>query len=107
MFPDYREDILEITASGDSVILRIRSSGTHRGIGTLPVDGGLLVGVAPTNRHFEASAIHWYTIKAGKIVDHYAVRDDLAMMEQLQLTQEPKPFDWGAFATQLAEPPKP
>ena len=99
-FPDYREDIVEITAVGDSVILRIRASGTHQGVGMLPVNGGLLVGVAPTHKHFEASAIHWYILKAGKIVDHYAVRDDLAMMEQLGLAAAPPPFDWEKFAAE-------
>jgi predicted ester cyclase len=99
-FPDYREEIVEITAVADSVILRIKSSGTHEGVGKLPVNGGLLVGVPPTHKHFEVSAIHWYKLKDGKIVDHYAVRDDAAMMQQLGLSPPPKPFDWAKFAAE-------
>jgi predicted ester cyclase len=97
-FPDFRAEILDMAAVGDSVIVRTRTSGTHKGVGKIPVNGGMLVGVAPTDKHFEVSAIHWYKLKDGKIVDHYATRDDLAMMQQLGLSPEPKPFDWGKFA---------
>jgi predicted ester cyclase len=99
-FPDWQAQIQEIKASGDTVIVRVLTSGTHRGVGRIPVNGGLLVGVAPTNKHFEAAAIHWMKLKDGKIVDHYATRDDLAMMEQLGLSPQPKPFDWAKFAAE-------
>jgi predicted ester cyclase len=99
-FPDWHADIEEIKASGDTVIVRVLTSGTHKGVGKIPVNGGLLVGVAPTNKHFEADAIHWIKLKDGKIIDHYATRDDLAMMEQLGLSPQPKPFDWGKFAAE-------
>jgi predicted ester cyclase len=99
-FPDWHAEIKEIKAVGDTVIVRVVTSGTHKGVGKIPVNGGLLVGVAPTNKHFEADAIHWIKMKDGKIVDHYATRDDLAMMEQLGLSPQPKPFDWAKFATE-------
>jgi predicted ester cyclase len=98
-FPDYKIVILDLVAQGDSVIVRSRTSGTHKGIGKIPLNGGLLVGVPPTNKHFEVDVIHWYKMSNGKIVDHYDTRDDLAMMQQLGLTPKPKPFDWAKFAT--------
>jgi hypothetical protein len=76
-------------------------SGTHRGTGEIPVNGGMLVGVTPTGKHFEIAAIHWFKLRAGKIMDHYAVRDDLAMMQQLGLSPEPAPFDWAGFAAEV------
>jgi predicted ester cyclase len=76
-------EIEEMAAEGDSVIVRCRVSGTHRGIGRLPVNGGKLVGVEPSGNHFEVQHIHWYKIRDGRFVDHYAVRDDLGMMAQL------------------------
>jgi predicted ester cyclase len=97
-FPDWHVDIKDIAASGDYVIVREVTSGTHKGVGKIPVNGGMLVGVAPTQKHFAIDAIHWFTVKQGKIVDHYATRDDLAMMEQLGLSPQPAPFDWGKFA---------
>jgi len=84
-FPDWRMDILEIGAHGDVVVVRCKVSGTHRGIGKRPVNGGMLVDVQPTGKRFEVSHIHWYTLRDGKIVEHYANRDDLGMMRQLGL----------------------
>ena len=100
-FPDFRHDIVELVAIGDAVIVRVKMSGTHKGTGKIPVNGGMLVGVTPTGKHFEVAAIHWYTLKGGKIMDHYAVRDDLAMMQQLGLSPEPLPFDWAQFAAEV------
>ena len=99
-FPDFKQEIVEIVAVGDSVIVREKMKGTHDGVGRIPVNGGLLVGVAPTGHHYEIDAIHWYKLKDGKIVDHYAVRDDLKMMQDLGLSPEPASFDWATFAAE-------
>ena len=82
-FPDWRGETIEILAEKDSVVVRLNVSGTHRGIGRFPVNGGMLVGVEPTGKRFEVQHIHWYKMRDGKIVDHHAVRDDLGMMQQL------------------------
>ncbi len=84
-FPDFRLDIEELIAQGDSVVVRCKASGTHRGVGKLPVNGGMLVGVEPTQKHFEAYHIHWFKLRAGKIAEHTANRDDIGMMRQLGL----------------------
>lgn len=84
-FPDWRMEILEMVADKDIVIVRCKVSGTHRGVGKRPVNGGMLVGVPATGKRFEVSHIHWYTLHYGKIVEHYANRDDLGMMQQLGL----------------------
>ena len=57
-----------------------------------------LVGVVPTKRRYEIDATYWYRLKDGKIADHYAVRDNLKMMQDLGLSPKPPPFNWGAFA---------
>jgi steroid delta-isomerase-like uncharacterized protein len=84
-FPDWRMEIQEMIAEGDSVVVRCKVSGTHRGTGKIPVNGGMLVGVAPTGKHFEVEHIHWLKLRDGKIVDHSATRDDIDMMRQLGL----------------------
>jgi len=89
-FPDFRLEIVDLVAQGDWVVVRCRESGTHLGVGKLPVNGGLLVAVPPTHKHFEVEATHWWKVRDGKIVDHYGVRDDLGMMEQLGLLAGPK-----------------
>jgi predicted ester cyclase len=85
MFPDYHHEMVEITATGDVVVSRNKVTGTHKGVGHIPVEGGKLVGVPPTGRSFAVQHIHWWRFKDGLIVEHYATRDDLEMMEQLGL----------------------
>jgi steroid delta-isomerase-like uncharacterized protein len=84
-FPDWHMEIVEMVAEGDSVVVRCTVSGTHRGVGKLAVNGGMLVGVPPTQKHFEVPHIHWYKLRDGKIIESYPTRDDLGMMRQLGL----------------------
>jgi steroid delta-isomerase-like uncharacterized protein len=84
-FPDWKMEIVEMVAEGDSVVVRCRVSGTHRGIATRAVNGGFLVGVQPTGKHFEVQHIHWYKVRDGMITDHSTSRDDLGMTQQLGL----------------------
>lgn len=91
-FPDSRATTENIVAAGDDVIVRGMASGTHLGVGRLPVNGGLLVGVPPTGKSFTVQHIHWFTLRDGLIVEHRANRDDLGMMVQLGLLPAPPPF---------------
>ncbi len=92
-FPDWRMEIVEMVAEGDSVVVRCTVSGTHRGVGKRSVNGGMLVGVEPTQKRFEVQHIHWYQLHNGKIVEHRANRDDVGMMRQLGLLPPAKPPD--------------
>ena len=84
-FPDVQLTIQNSVAEGEWVVVRCTFSGTHRGVGRMPVSGGMLVGVQPTGMHFEVQHIHMYQLRNGKIVEHFANRDDLGMMQQLGL----------------------
>ena len=84
-FPDVQLTIQNSVAEGEWVVVRCTFSGTHRGVGRMPVSGGMLVGVQPTGRHFEVQHIHMYQLRNGKIAEHFANRDDLGMMQQLGL----------------------
>jgi predicted ester cyclase len=83
--PDAHTEIVETVADGDTVVARCIVSGTHTGVGKMPVMGGLLMGVSPTGKRYEVQHIHWYRFRDGKIAEHYANRDDIAMMQQLGL----------------------
>jgi len=87
-FPDYHSEIVDIIAEGDVVVTRNRVSGTHKGVGKLPVNGGMLIGVQPTGKRFEIQNIRWYKLRDGKIVEHYATRDDIGLTRQLGLLPE-------------------
>jgi predicted ester cyclase len=92
-FPDWHVEIEDLAAIGDDVITRIISTGTHKGVGKVPVNGGLLVGVPPTGNTFKVQSIHWHTLKDGLIVEHRASRDDIGMMQQLGLLPAVKRYD--------------
>ncbi len=90
-FPDVQLKILQAIAEDEWVTVRCTFSGTHRGVGRLPVNGGMLVSVPPTGRYFEVQHIHMYRVEGGTIVEHFASRDDLSMMQQLGLLSVPAP----------------
>jgi steroid delta-isomerase-like uncharacterized protein len=89
-FPDWRMEIVEMAVDGESVVVRCRVSGTHKGVATRPVNGALLMNVQPTGRRFEVHHIHWYKIHDGKITHHSTNRDDLGMLQQLGVVPVPK-----------------
>ena len=90
-FPDWKMEIVEMVAAGDSVVVRCRVTGTHRGVATRRLNGGFLLGVKPTGKRFEVQHIHWYKVLDGKITDHFTNRDDLGMTQQLGLLPYPQP----------------
>lgn len=101
-FPDVRLTIEEIIATGDDVVVRLTYAGTHLGVGRLPIDGGFMIGVAPTGRTFAVQHIHWFTLRDGLISRHRASRDDAGMLVQLGLIPPPPAFAPPAFAPPAA-----
>lgn len=88
-FPDIRLEPLEVCAEGDWVTARYWFTGTHKGMAIHPyVHYGLLVGVAPTNKVMRVQHIHMFRLENGKIIEHQATRDDVAMVQQLGLRLE-------------------
>ena len=90
-FPDARLAVHDWIADDDRVAFRATYSGTHRGVGRLPVDGGMLIGVPPTNRAFAVLHLHVFHIENGFITEHWGARDDIGMMRQLGLLPPPAP----------------
>jgi len=99
-FPDWTFSVEDVTASGSSVVVRCRFRGTHLGVAKLPVNGGLMIDVAPTGRHMDVQHIHWFVLENGLIAEHWASRDDVDMMQQLGLLPQTQ-FDF----SKLAAPP--
>jgi predicted ester cyclase len=83
-FPDRRWDITDLVGEGDCVVARMTVSGTHQGIPALPIEGGArLQRIVPTGRAYSVQHIHIFRIAEGKIVEHWATRDDLGLLDQL------------------------
>lgn len=76
--PDQRVTCEDLVAEGDRVVARITVEGTQTG----PLKMRLME-VPPSNRSFKTEQIHVYRIAGGKIVEHWAGRDDFGMMRQL------------------------
>jgi len=86
-FSDLRWEIDDVVEDGDLVVLHATMKGTHTGpfIGYGP-DARPKVAFPPTGRAFAATQTHWFRIADGKVVEHWANRDDRGMGEQLGWT---------------------
>jgi predicted ester cyclase len=81
-FPDLRFTVDFIVAEGDLVMCEASFEGTHLGEFPLipPLQGPTL---DPNGKTFKVKHIHRFRLKEGKIIEHFAVRDDLGMFQQL------------------------
>ena len=75
-FPDWREEIVELVAEGNTVAGRFKCSGTHR---------GEFLGEAPVGKRMEVEEVFFLRVEEGKFVDFWALEDSLGRMRQLGL----------------------
>jgi predicted ester cyclase len=69
----------DAAADGQTVAIRGTMTATHE---------GELMGIAPTGKRVAAQQSHWFRVVDGKVAEHWAVRDDLSML-QLGVIPEP------------------
>ncbi|HEX3476029.1 MAG TPA: ester cyclase [Kofleriaceae bacterium] len=79
-FPDAHNEIHDIVAEGDRVVVRWTMTGTHTG-------GGL--GIPATGRAVRITGITMSRVVGGRIAEHWIYRDDIAMLRQLGLMPSP------------------
>lgn len=75
-FNDLSYEVKDAFSDGDRVAIRLITRGTHT---------GEFMGKPPTGRPFEMEAIHLYRIENGRVAEHWAKRDDLALAKQIGL----------------------
>jgi len=80
-FPDLRMTIEAIVAEDDTVAVRVLAEGTNLG----PLNGV----VPATGKRFTARQSHWFRMADDRLVEHWAMRDDLAVMLQLGILHAP------------------
>ncbi len=73
-FPKYELFIEEMMTEGNKVIVQARATGIHE---------GALNGIPPTGKKMDLPFCIRYTIKNGKITDHWLIADQIVLMEQL------------------------
>jgi hypothetical protein len=67
-------------------------SGTHKGVQKQPlVFGGVLTNVVPTNNHFRVQRMQIFRFKAGQIIEHNTLQENLEIARQLGVSLEMKP----------------
>jgi predicted ester cyclase len=80
---DLRWDIHEIAADGDLVAVHSTMSGRHTGpFARYDAAGAPSQVMPPTGKTFSSTQTHWFRCADGKIIEHWANRDDLATAQQ-------------------------
>jgi steroid delta-isomerase-like uncharacterized protein len=74
MFPDFHIQVEAIVAEGDMVVSRYTATAT---------DTVGYIGMPPTGKAIRTSAMQMFRFAGGKIVESWAVRDDLGTLKQL------------------------
>ncbi|ALN71889.1 ester cyclase [Aureimonas sp. AU20] len=72
--PDMELPIEDVIAEGEKVLVRLRVKGTH---------GGELMGLAATGRPIDIGVLDLFEFKDGKLVEHWALLDNLGLLKQL------------------------
>lgn len=73
-FPDARMNVDDMIAEGEKVSVRATMSGTHR---------GEFMGIAATGKRVNVPLSDYMRLENGKLVEHWGVMDNGAMMQQL------------------------
>jgi predicted ester cyclase len=82
-FSDLRWDIHEVAADGDLVVIHSTMSGRHTGpFAQYDAAGAVSQVMPPTGRTFSATQTHWIRHADGKVIEHWANRDDLTTAQQ-------------------------
>ena len=76
--PDQRVTCEDLIAEGDRVVCRIRIRGTQTG----PLDMKVMP-IPATGREVSTEQIHVFRLESGKVVEHWAGRDDIGFLRQL------------------------
>jgi predicted ester cyclase len=83
-FAGLRYDIHHAVADGDLVAVNSTMNGRHvTPWAVYAGDGALDTVFPPTHRTFAMTQSHWFRLADGRIVEHWANRDDLGMGRQL------------------------
>jgi predicted ester cyclase len=83
-FPDHHHEIEDLIAEGDKVVMRCTLTATHQGLFPGFLD------MPPTGKSICQRQIHILRIQDGKVAEHWVIRDDLTMMQQLGLIPQPE-----------------
>lgn len=86
-FSDLAWEVHEIVHDGDLVVLHTTMTARQTGtFVTFGPDGRPVVAFPPTGKIANVTQTHWFRTADGKVIEHWANRDDLGMGQQLGWT---------------------
>ena len=80
-FPDLRVEIEQVIASGNSVVVRLRATGSHK---------GNFAGIPPTNKSIVMQACSVVEIRNGKAIQGRLYADNATLFQTLGVLSLPK-----------------
>ena len=101
-FADTEYVVHGVTTGADMVMLWFSSRGRHVDDGGFPQ----FAGREPTGRTIVAEAVHIFRVADGRLAEHWAVRDDLGVLRQLDASEPMTSFpgqDRPTFSTSAAD----
>ncbi|MDI6105960.1 ester cyclase [Actinoplanes sp. NEAU-A12] len=94
-FADLRFDVHDVMADGDLIAVHCTMSGRQAGpFVAYDERGEVAQAFPPTGRTFAVTQSHWFRMKDGQVVEHWANRDDLGMATQLGWVPPTPAFLW-------------
>jgi predicted ester cyclase len=94
-FADLNFDVHDAVSDGDLIAVHCTMSGRQVGpFVTYDERGEVAQAFPPTGRTFAITQSHWFRMKDGQVVEHWANRDDLGMATQLGWVPPTPAFLW-------------
>ena len=94
-FADLNFDVHDAVADGDLIAVHCTMSGRQVGpFVTYDERGEVAQAFPPTGRTFAITQSHWFRMKDGQVLEHWANRDDLGMATQLGWIPPTPAFLW-------------
>jgi len=83
-YADLVWQVHDAVAEGDLVVLHATMSGRHTGpFVAYAGDGSVASALPPTGKTFAVTQTHWFRLRDGMVVEHWANRDDFGQARQL------------------------
>jgi predicted ester cyclase len=94
-FADLNFDVHDALVDGDLIAVHCTMSGRQVGpFVSYDERGEVAQAFPPTGRRFAITQSHWFRMKDGQVVEHWANRDDLGMATQLGWIPPTPAFLW-------------
>jgi SnoaL-like polyketide cyclase len=82
-------ELHEMIAEGEWVAVRTTCTGVYSQQPGIPVNGGIFTELRPTGGRYTVQHLHLFRVVDGRLVEHWATRDDLGAARQLGLELRP------------------